>query len=151
MVRDLGTISRNRTKYFKPSGEPKKPTIFVIRSGMMIQNMPCSNTAACLLGSAKNRICFRGYCDPNLEKIIAPFSLALHFQEKRQILAGKDPDQLADDIINNCAPSNYRDLLSQYPSIARRDTNHLPYQIVSKCMKLLLSKKTCVKRFRFIG
>jgi Cft2 family RNA processing exonuclease len=65
ILKDLGVISLNRTKYFKPGDEPEKPTIFVISSGMMVENTPSYNIAACLLGNVKNSICFVGYCDPD--------------------------------------------------------------------------------------
>ncbi|MDR1906690.1 MAG: MBL fold metallo-hydrolase [Puniceicoccales bacterium] len=65
ILRDLGVISLNRTKYLKPGDEPAKPTIFVVSSGMMVENTPSYNIAACLLGNAKNSICFVGYCDPD--------------------------------------------------------------------------------------
>lgn len=64
VLKDLGVISLSKTKYFKPGDEPEKPTIFVISSGMMVENTPSYNIAACLLGNAKNSICFVGYCDP---------------------------------------------------------------------------------------
>ncbi|MDR1591104.1 MAG: MBL fold metallo-hydrolase [Puniceicoccales bacterium] len=65
ILRDLGVISLNRTKYLKPGNEPEKPTIFVVSSGMMVENTPSYNLAACLLGNSKNSICFVGYCDPD--------------------------------------------------------------------------------------
>jgi Cft2 family RNA processing exonuclease len=65
ILKDLGVISLNKTKFLKPGDEPSKPTIFVISSGMMVENMPSYNIAACLLGNAKNSICFVGYCDPD--------------------------------------------------------------------------------------
>jgi Cft2 family RNA processing exonuclease len=65
ILRDLGVISLNRMKYLKPGDEPTKPTIFVVSSGMMVENTPSYNIAACLLGNAKNSICFVGYCDPD--------------------------------------------------------------------------------------
>jgi Cft2 family RNA processing exonuclease len=65
ILKDLGVISLNKMKYFKPGDEPKKPTIFVISSGMMVENTPSYNIAACLLGASKNSICFVGYCDPD--------------------------------------------------------------------------------------
>ncbi|MDR2806967.1 MAG: MBL fold metallo-hydrolase [Puniceicoccales bacterium] len=65
ILKDLGVISLNKIKYLKPGDEPKKPTIFVISSGMMVENTPSYNIAACLLGNAKNSVCFVGYCDPD--------------------------------------------------------------------------------------
>jgi Cft2 family RNA processing exonuclease len=65
IIRDLGVISLNRMKYLKPGDKPEKPTIFVVSSGMMVENTPSYNIAACLLGNAKNSICFVGYCDPD--------------------------------------------------------------------------------------
>jgi Cft2 family RNA processing exonuclease len=65
ILKDFGALSLNRTKYLKPGEEPAKPTIFVVSSGMMVENTPSYNIAACLLGNAKNSICFVGYCDPD--------------------------------------------------------------------------------------
>ncbi|MDR2200830.1 MAG: MBL fold metallo-hydrolase [Puniceicoccales bacterium] len=64
VLKDLGVIPLNRMKFLQPGEEPSKPTIFVISSGMMVENTPSYNIAACLLGNAKNSFCFVGYCDP---------------------------------------------------------------------------------------
>lgn len=64
VLKDLGVISLNKMKYLKPGDTPSKPTIFVVSSGMMVENTPSYNIAACLLGNSKNTICFVGYCDP---------------------------------------------------------------------------------------
>ena len=63
ILRDLGVQSLNRMKYLKPGEQPEKPTIFVVSSGMMIENTPSYNIAASLLGNHDNAICFVGYCD----------------------------------------------------------------------------------------
>ncbi|OHE74582.1 MAG: hypothetical protein A2Y14_00790 [Verrucomicrobia bacterium GWF2_51_19] len=43
---------------------PDKPSIYVVSSGMVIENTPSYMVAAALLGSKQNSICFVGYCDP---------------------------------------------------------------------------------------
>jgi Cft2 family RNA processing exonuclease len=65
ILKDLGVISLNKTKYLKPGDEPAKPTIFVVSSGMMVEHTPSYNIAACLIGNPKNSVCFVGYCDPD--------------------------------------------------------------------------------------
>lgn len=64
ILKDLGVISLNKIRYMKPGDTPEKPTIFVVSSGMMVENTPSYNIAACLLGDSKNSFCFVGYCDP---------------------------------------------------------------------------------------
>lgn len=63
VLKDLGVMSLNRMKFMKPGEQPDKPTIFVVSSGMMVENTPSYNIAACLLGNDRNSICFVGYCD----------------------------------------------------------------------------------------
>ncbi len=44
---------------------PKRPSLFIVSSGMMIENTPAYLIASCLLSSSKNGIYFVGYCDPD--------------------------------------------------------------------------------------
>lgn len=48
---------------FKPGQLPTEKGIFVISSGMMMENTPSYNVAASLLAYHQNSICFVGYCD----------------------------------------------------------------------------------------
>lgn len=41
------------------------PAIYLLSSGMMVENTPSYMAAAALLGSHQNSICFVGYCDPD--------------------------------------------------------------------------------------
>jgi len=42
-----------------------KPALYLVSSGMMVENTPSYTVAAALLGSEKNTIAFVGYCDPD--------------------------------------------------------------------------------------
>lgn len=47
------------------AGKPlDKPGIYVVSSGMIVENTPSYAIAASLAGQAKNSLCFVGYCDP---------------------------------------------------------------------------------------
>ncbi|QYY34862.1 MBL fold metallo-hydrolase [Ruficoccus sp. ZRK36] len=48
-----------------PGKPPSKPTLFVVSSGMLVENTPSYAIAASLLGSPHNALCFVGYCDPD--------------------------------------------------------------------------------------
>lgn len=47
------------------SFEKAHPAIYLLSSGMLVENTPSWNAAARLLGSSKNGIFFVGYCDPD--------------------------------------------------------------------------------------
>ncbi len=47
------------------SPERARPGVYLLSSGMMVESTPSYETAAALLGSARNAICFVGYCDPD--------------------------------------------------------------------------------------
>ena len=42
-----------------------RPGLYLLSSGMMVENTPSYTAAAALLGSHQNTICFVGYCDPD--------------------------------------------------------------------------------------
>lgn len=44
--------------------EPKERGIYVVSSGMVVENTPSYLLASCLLGQPHNALCFVGYCDP---------------------------------------------------------------------------------------
>lgn len=44
--------------------EPKERGIYVLSSGMMVENTPSYSFASCLIGQPKNAVLFVGYCDP---------------------------------------------------------------------------------------
>ena len=48
----------------KPGQEPGQPGIYVLSSGMMVENTPSYAFAAGLLAKPKNAVYFAGYCDP---------------------------------------------------------------------------------------
>ena len=47
-----------------PGREPKDQGIYVLSSGMMVENTPSYLFASCLVGQPHNAVCFVGYCDP---------------------------------------------------------------------------------------
>lgn len=48
-----------------PGKQPHEQGIYVVSSGMLVENTPSYALASCLAGHAKNSICFVGYCDPD--------------------------------------------------------------------------------------
>jgi Cft2 family RNA processing exonuclease len=48
----------------KPGSRPPEPSIFLVSSGMVVENTPSYKTAAALLGDPHSTLCFVGYCDP---------------------------------------------------------------------------------------
>jgi Cft2 family RNA processing exonuclease len=48
-----------------PGKEPGQQGIYVVSSGMVVENTPSYVLASCLAGNAKHSICFVGYCDPD--------------------------------------------------------------------------------------
>ena len=63
MIKDLKirTIKAPLT----PGKNPKKPGIYILSSGMLVENTPSHSTAAALAGDPRNAILFVGYCDPD--------------------------------------------------------------------------------------
>ena len=47
----------------KPGKEPPQG-LYIVSSGMVVENTPSYTLASCLAGHARNAICFVGYCDP---------------------------------------------------------------------------------------
>ena len=43
----------------------RRPTLYVLSSGMVMEHTPSYNAAACLLDNPANAICFVGYCAPD--------------------------------------------------------------------------------------
>jgi Cft2 family RNA processing exonuclease len=48
-----------------PGKDPAQQGIYVVSSGMVVENTPSYTIASCLAGSAKHSILFVGYCDPD--------------------------------------------------------------------------------------
>ncbi len=48
-----------------PGKEPHTQGIYVVSSGMMVENTASYTLASCLIGNARHSICFVGYCDPD--------------------------------------------------------------------------------------
>lgn len=48
-----------------PGRSPATPTLFLVSSGMMVENTPSYAVCASLLGDEKNAVFFVGYCDPD--------------------------------------------------------------------------------------
>lgn len=55
---------RKTPRELKPGKEPP-PGLYIISSGMMVENTPSYTIASALAGHAKHSICFVGYCDPD--------------------------------------------------------------------------------------
>jgi Cft2 family RNA processing exonuclease len=45
--------------------DPKEKGIYILSSGMLVENTPSYDMAAAMLGHEKNSLCFVGYCDPD--------------------------------------------------------------------------------------
>ncbi len=60
--RELGV--KRPARNLQAGREPKEKGIFVVSSGMMVENTPSYLLASCLVGQPHNGICFVGYCDP---------------------------------------------------------------------------------------
>ncbi|MDR1458069.1 MAG: MBL fold metallo-hydrolase [Puniceicoccales bacterium] len=63
ILKDLNVKPLLKIEYLHPGKKPAESTIFVVSSGMMTENTPSYNIAACLLNDSNNSICFVGYCD----------------------------------------------------------------------------------------
>lgn len=61
MMRELGAEKMPRSHRPGNSG----PAIYLLSSGMLVENTPSYMAAAALLDSHQNTICFVGYCDPD--------------------------------------------------------------------------------------
>lgn len=48
-----------------PGKDPHTQGIYVVSSGMVMENTPSYTLASCLVGNPKHSICFVGYCDPD--------------------------------------------------------------------------------------
>lgn len=55
---------RPTPRKIEPGIDPKQKAIYLVSSGMMVENTPSYVLASGLVGSARNRIGFVGYCDP---------------------------------------------------------------------------------------
>ncbi|MDE6432429.1 MAG: MBL fold metallo-hydrolase, partial [Opitutales bacterium] len=64
ILKDLKVKSFRLAKFGKTL-QPENPSIFVLSSGMLVENTPAYTTAANLLGDPNNAILFVGYCDPD--------------------------------------------------------------------------------------
>lgn len=56
---------RKSPRDLTPGKQPGEQGIYVVSSGMVVENTPSYTLASCLLGGAKNSICFVGYADPD--------------------------------------------------------------------------------------
>ncbi len=61
ILRELGAVKLPDSHHPGRCG----PAIYLVSSGMMVENTPSYRVAAELLGSHQNTICFVGYCDPD--------------------------------------------------------------------------------------
>ncbi|HEX2099490.1 MAG TPA: MBL fold metallo-hydrolase, partial [Candidatus Synoicihabitans sp.] len=52
-------------RVLKPGEDPKQNALYIISSGMLVENTPSYVLASGLLGHARNTIGFVGYCDPD--------------------------------------------------------------------------------------
>lgn len=63
ILKDLGV--RKTPRDLVPGKQPPMQGIYVVSSGMVVENTPSYVLSSCLAGNAKNSICFVGYCDPD--------------------------------------------------------------------------------------
>ena len=56
---------RKSPRDLTPGKPPHEQGIYVVSSGMVVENTPSYTLASCLLGGAKNSLCFVGYADPD--------------------------------------------------------------------------------------
>lgn len=63
ILKDLGV--RKTPRDLQPGKQPPMQGIYVVSSGMVVDNTPSYVLASALAGNAKNSICFVGYCDPD--------------------------------------------------------------------------------------
>lgn len=63
ILKDLGV--RKTPRDLQPGKQPQQQGIYVVSSGMVVDNTPSYTLASALVGNAKNSICFVGYCDPD--------------------------------------------------------------------------------------
>ena len=61
LLRELGAAKMLDSH--RPGSEG--PAIYLVSSGMLVENTPSYRAASALLGSHQNTICFVGYCDPD--------------------------------------------------------------------------------------
>ncbi|MEX2380963.1 MAG: MBL fold metallo-hydrolase [Opitutales bacterium] len=52
-------------RHLKPGRDLPGSGIYVLSSGMLVENTPSYRVASCLLGHPNNSICYVGYCDPD--------------------------------------------------------------------------------------
>ena len=57
--------TKSLPKSLNPRNVPPEPAIYVLSSGMMVEQTPAYKVAAMLLRHHKHSICFVGYCDPD--------------------------------------------------------------------------------------
>ena len=63
ILRDLKTKPIPRR--LEPGVDPKQRALYLVSSGMLVENTPSYTLASGLLGHARNTIAFVGYCDPD--------------------------------------------------------------------------------------
>ena len=63
ILRDLK--SKPIPRRLEPGVDPKQRAIYLVSSGMLVENTPSYTLASGLLGHARNTIAFVGYCDPD--------------------------------------------------------------------------------------
>ena len=63
VLKSLGV--RPVARRIEPGREPNHPGIYLVSSGMLVENTPSYALASGLLGSDRNTIIFVGYCDPD--------------------------------------------------------------------------------------
>lgn len=63
VIEELGIQPLPRN--MKPGRDLRQNAIYVLSSGMLVENTPSYRVASGLLGNALNAICYVGYCDPD--------------------------------------------------------------------------------------
>ncbi|MCC5789582.1 MAG: MBL fold metallo-hydrolase [Opitutales bacterium] len=63
VLKDLNL--RPLPRKLKPGQNPGESGLYVVSSGMLVENTPSYTVASCVLGNSHNTICYVGYCDPD--------------------------------------------------------------------------------------
>ncbi len=93
----------------EPGREPKRPGIYLVSSGMMVENTPSYVVASGLLGNDRNGIFFVGYCDPDTPG--------------GKLLATSNGDRFVFESIDHA--ENVRALIRQYDLSGHADRDEL--------------------------
>ncbi len=81
ILKDMGI--RTLKEALTPGKTLKKQAIYILSSGMLVENTPSYMAAAALLGDKRHSFCFVGYCDPDTpggELLMSPPEESFYFK-----------------------------------------------------------------------